>query len=139
MPVLGERIKQLRVSREWTQGELADRIGTTKHVISTWERGKANPNPEQIIALANTLEVSADYLLGLTNYPQPHLRDPFGQLPISPTNVYTFVNKMGWDLLKLINSGIPLTIDNEEINTSDKEMIVTIIEAALKRKRTQEI
>lgn len=135
MSVLGERIKQMRVSREWTQEELANRIGTTKHVISNWERGKANPDPEQIIALANTLEVSADYLLGLTNYPQPHFRDPFGQLSITPTIDYSFVKKMGWDLPKLINSGIPLTIDNDEISSGDKEMIITIIQAAFKRKR----
>lgn len=135
MSFLGERIKQTRTLREWTQEELAKKIGTTKHVISNWERGKANPDPEQIIALANALEVSTDFLLGLSDYPQPHFRDPFGQLSITPTIDYSFVKKMGWDLPKLINSGIPLTFENDEISSSDKEMIITIIEAALKRSK----
>lgn len=133
MLLLGERIKSTRTSREWTQEELARKIRTTKHVISNWERGKANPDPEQIIALANTFGVSADYLLGLSNFPEPHFRDPFGQLSISPQVDYSFVKGMAWDLVKLINSGITLTVDSEEISPNDKKMFTTIIEVTFKR------
>ncbi len=133
MLVLGERIRNTRTSREWTQEELAKKIRTTKHVISNWERGKANPDPSQIIALANAFEVSADYLLGLSSFPEPHFRDPFGQLSIMPAIDYSFVKGMAWDLPRLINSGITLTVDSNEISPNDKRMITTIIEVTVSR------
>lgn len=133
MLVIGERIKSTRTSKEWTQEQLAQKIGATKHVISNWERGKANPDPKQIIALATAFEVSADYLLGLSNFPEPHIRDPLGQLTIYPEIDYSFVKGMGWDLVKLIDSGIPLLVDSEEISPNDKKMLTTIIEVTLKR------
>src|SRR5689334_2234156 len=117
---LGERIKTTRISKGWTQEELAKKIRTTKYVISSWERGKANPDPLQIIAMANSFEVSADYLLGLTNFPEPHFRDPFGQISIMPAIDYSFVKGTAWDLLKLINSGITLTVAGNEISSKDK-------------------
>lgn len=133
MLILGERIKTSRISRGWTQEELAGKIGTTKHVISNWERNKGNPDPEQITTLANTFEVSADYLLGLSNFSEPHFRDPFGQITLMPTIDYSFVKGSTWDLLKLLHSGIPLTVDVNEIASKDKELIATIIEAILTR------
>ena len=133
MLILGERIKTSRISRGWTQEELAGKIGTTKHVISNWERNKGNPDPEQITTLANTFEVSADYLLGLSNFSELHFRDPFGQITLMPTIDYSFVKGSTWDLLKLLRSGIPLTIDVNEIASKDKELIATIIEAILTR------
>ncbi|MEK5490735.1 helix-turn-helix transcriptional regulator [Paenibacillus sp. FSL R7-0297] len=138
MLVLGERIKNMRNSKEWTQEELANKIGTTKHVISNWERSKANPDPRQIIGLANTFEVSSDYLLGLTNFPEPHFRDPFGQLSIFPQIDYAFVKGTSWDLPKLINSGIPLFVENKEISYKDKQMLNSVIEVIMKRMKEVE-
>ncbi|MNI86456.1 hypothetical protein D3C73_1435530 [compost metagenome] len=40
---------------------------------------------------------------------------------------------MTWDLTKLINSGIILTVDNHEICPNDKKMLTTIIGATFKR------
>lgn len=133
MLILGERIKTSRISRGWTQEELAKKINTTKHVISNWERNKGNPDPNQITELANTFEISADYLLGLSNFPEPHFRDPFGQISLIPTIDYSFINESTWDLLKLLRSGISLTVDVNEIAPKDKELISTVIEAILTR------
>lgn len=133
MSVLGDRIKQTRISKEWTQEELSKKIGTSKNVISNWERGRANPDPKQIIAIANAFEVSSDYLLGLSNYQEPHFRDPFGQITTVPTIDYSFINETTWDLPKLINSGIVLTVGDFQISANDKLMLTTIIEAAIKR------
>lgn len=135
MLILGVRIKTSRTTKDWTQEELALKIGTTKHVISNWERGKANPDPAQIIALATTFEVSADYLLGLSAYPDPHFSDPFGQLNFFPTIDYSFIQGMSWDLLKLMNSGVMLTINNDEISSSDKKALSLLIQIAFGRFR----
>lgn len=133
MLILGDRIKQTRISRAWTQEDLANKIPTSKFVISNWERGKANPDPTQIVALSNALEVSSDYLLGLSNFPEPHFRDPFGQLSIFPQIDYAFVKGTSWELSKLINSGISLVVENKEVSYKDKQLLTTVIETIMRR------
>src|SRR5579875_2850778 len=42
----GKRLlMQARLSRGWTQQQLADLIGTTPQTVSRWERGIATPGP----------------------------------------------------------------------------------------------
>ncbi|AQT84735.1 helix-turn-helix family protein [Paenibacillus larvae subsp. larvae] len=133
MSELGERIKDLRIKLEWTQDFLAQKIGTSKHVISNWERGVANPDHKQIVLLCNSLNVSADYLLGLTDIVVPYYKDSFGQLYLFPQVNYTFIKESSWDLLKLIDSGIVLTVDNEELTSKDKRLLGEIISSIFKR------
>ena len=40
---LGERLKNARESRGWTQDQLADRINVTRYTISNWERDICEP------------------------------------------------------------------------------------------------
>lgn len=133
MLVLGERIKSTRISRKWTQEQLAKKVHATKQVISNWERGKANPDPKQIIALANAFDVSSDYLLGLSNLPRPDFRDLLDQLSVIPAVDNTVAKGMPLDLIKLLNLGIKLTIDGIEITPKDMNLISTIIELTVKR------
>ncbi len=41
-------------------------MGVTQVSISNWERGFKEPNFQTLIDLANLFDVSADYMLGLT-------------------------------------------------------------------------
>lgn len=41
LSVIGRRIRRLRMVREWTQGELAVKVGVEQPVVSKWERGKS--------------------------------------------------------------------------------------------------
>ena len=43
MHSLGERLKNARESRGWTQDQLADRINVTRYTISNWERNVSEP------------------------------------------------------------------------------------------------
>lgn len=133
MSQLGERIKEQRIKQKWTQDVLAQKIGTSKHVISNWERGVANPDYKQIVLLCNTLSVSADYLLGITEFPDPYYKDPFGQLLLLPHVDYSFVKKNAWDLLKLINSGIVLSVNNEKLTSKDKLLLHEVISSIVSR------
>ena len=40
---LGERLRNARESRGWTQDQLADRINVTRYTISNWERDVCEP------------------------------------------------------------------------------------------------
>jgi len=63
MSSISTTIKFLRKSNNWVQEYVANEIGTSKHVISNWERGVANPDLDQLLKLANLFDVSTDYLL----------------------------------------------------------------------------
>ena len=67
--VLGQRLTSARLAKQWTKQALADQIGVSDVVIGYFERGRRWPSVPTLIALAEVLEVSADYLLGLTNEP----------------------------------------------------------------------
>ncbi|MGG3867098.1 helix-turn-helix domain-containing protein [Brevibacillus laterosporus] len=63
MPLIGQRIKELRKKKKWTQQELATRVNVSPQVISNWEISYTNPNHDDIYRLSESLEVSADYIL----------------------------------------------------------------------------
>ncbi|HEU5374964.1 MAG TPA: helix-turn-helix domain-containing protein [Ktedonobacteraceae bacterium] len=44
-PLPNERLKQERLSRGWTQTDVAGFIGTDGYTVNRWERGKARPRP----------------------------------------------------------------------------------------------
>ena len=62
---LGQKVRRLRESRDWSQAELARRAGVTKSAISTYELGTRTPSADVVCAFAKVFGVSADYLLGL--------------------------------------------------------------------------
>ena len=65
---LGERIKIARIRHRLKQAQLAERIGISVNSLSQIESGEtANPRMDTLIALANALQVSMDYLAGRTD------------------------------------------------------------------------
>ena len=63
---LGMRIGQLRVKKGETQQELAIAIGVEKDTINRWESAKRGIKAQDIAKLAQHFNVSADYLLGIS-------------------------------------------------------------------------
>lgn len=63
--MLNQRIREMRQAQGMSQVELAGRLGVTKQSISNWENDNIQPSIEMLVKLAQTLSVSADYLLGL--------------------------------------------------------------------------
>ncbi len=47
-----------------TQAQLAAALGVTQRVITYWEREPVALKPEQLAALADALDTSADFLIG---------------------------------------------------------------------------
>jgi transcriptional regulator with XRE-family HTH domain len=65
---MGEKILVIRRRREMTQRELAKMAGLSTNTISRLEQGDLKDLGGQAIAkVARALEVSADFLLGLTD------------------------------------------------------------------------
>lgn len=47
-----------------TQAELADRLGISRVTLTNWEIGRANPDHETLVRIADLFGVTTDYLLG---------------------------------------------------------------------------
>ena len=62
----GSRLKTLREERCISQGRFADALGITRQSMSNYENGKHSPDIIAIKKIAEHLECSTDYLLGLT-------------------------------------------------------------------------
>lgn len=59
-----ERLKLLRDQQNISQDALGKQIGVSRYAVYTYEKGKAYPNVEGLMALADYFNVSVDYLLG---------------------------------------------------------------------------
>ena len=62
---LGERIKECRERVGLSQSELARRLGLNRVNVSSWESGAYKPALENLAALAEHLQTTADHLLGV--------------------------------------------------------------------------
>ncbi len=67
MKNFGEKIKEFRISLGLTQKELAQKIGQTQSTIFYWEKNINEPSISSLKKLCEVFDVSADYLLGLTD------------------------------------------------------------------------
>ncbi len=65
---LPERLNELLRDRNISQRKLAKAIEVTSATVSAWCRGIKQPTADNILALSKFFGVSADYLLGLTDY-----------------------------------------------------------------------
>jgi transcriptional regulator with XRE-family HTH domain len=74
--LLGERIRELRKERGWSQGELGTSIGADAQQVSRYENGRITPSAEVIVKIAETFDVSLDYLLVESSARRPlHVAD----------------------------------------------------------------
>ena len=62
---IGQRLREARISKGWTQRELADRANTYHSNVSHWESGRYDIYAWALARLAIPLGVSTDWLLGL--------------------------------------------------------------------------
>lgn len=62
--MFGDKLKELRISKNLSQDELGEILGVRKSSISNWETNKATPTYEILTKLAEYFNVTTDYLLG---------------------------------------------------------------------------
>jgi transcriptional regulator with XRE-family HTH domain len=67
--VFAKRLKELRNNNKFSQAMLAEKLGFSQQAVAKWEAGESTPNPETLSKISELFGVSADYLLGLSDYP----------------------------------------------------------------------
>lgn len=68
---IGSRIRKVRKERKLSQLQLAQLAGTHQSNLSGWETGSRDIFGWSLARLALALHVSTDYLLGLSDDPDP--------------------------------------------------------------------
>lgn len=63
---LGERLREIRNSKNLTQAKLANMIHSSAVNISKYERGITEPSVETLRLLTIALDTTADYLIGVS-------------------------------------------------------------------------
>ncbi len=100
---MADRIKERRLQMDYTQEELAQKLGLQKSAIAKYENGRVENIKRSVIAeMANVLECSPSYLMGWDNS--------------APSRKGVVINVLG-----RVAAGIPLEaiediIDTEEIS-----------------------
>lgn len=59
-----ERLKNLRKQAGLTQVDVAGELGISQQAYASWERGVKRPTQENLVKIAQILNVSVDYLVG---------------------------------------------------------------------------
>lgn len=67
-----QRIKEIRIAHEYSQRDLADKIGVSSSTVAMWETGKRVPRPQALEQLSELFNVSPMYILGESDDPDPH-------------------------------------------------------------------
>ncbi len=60
---IGERIYELRKSKELSQEDLAERLGVSRQSVSKWETGAVVPDTENALKMSKIFGVTTDFLL----------------------------------------------------------------------------
>ncbi len=107
---LGQRLKQLRKQRKWTQKELADKLGIRFGQLNKYECGLNAPPLEKLLLLADLLHTSVDYLL---------TGDSYEQRPLHNTRLLERFKAL------------------EDFETEDQEAVIKLLDAMIVKQRVE--
>ena len=63
---MGKKLRGLRIAANLSQAQIAERLGVTKALISSYENGLRQPSYENLLKLSRLFKVTTDWLLGNT-------------------------------------------------------------------------
>jgi len=67
--MIADRVRTLRQKNNWSQTDLAGKLGITRSSVNAWELGISTPSTSIIIQLSNIFHVPSDYILEISNNP----------------------------------------------------------------------
>lgn len=97
------RIIDLREKRDWSQTKLASELGISKSTMSKIENGSRKLSTEELDKLSDIFNVTADYLLGRSDYPLNHHKN------------------IQYDLELLLSSEAKLTYSDEYVISEEEK------------------
>lgn len=98
-----ERFKKLLIDRHISQGEFAKILNLSRGTICMYCSGRHNPPFEVLADIANELNVTTDYLLGITDYENA---EHFNKEILN--SIDTAIDAMKFSASKLVPIGVML-------------------------------
>lgn len=68
--MFGKRLRAARIARKYTQQSMADILTISLNSYQKYEQGERNPSFDILVKIADTLNVSIDWLLGRDDFLQ---------------------------------------------------------------------
>ncbi len=100
---LGNKVKQLRQEKGWSQDELAFHASIDGRQISRYENDKVTPSVDVVIKLAKAFDVSVDHLL-IDDAPKRPLHEPFSKLTEKIMHLENMSEEDETSLLHVLNA-----------------------------------
>ncbi|MBM9560625.1 helix-turn-helix domain-containing protein [Limosilactobacillus fermentum] len=75
---LADKIRQLRIEKDWSQERLAEEMHVSRQAVSKWESEGAEPELSKLQKLADLFGVTTDYLLRDENDERVAPEQPLG-------------------------------------------------------------
>lgn len=94
---IGERIKDARIKKGITQQQLAAYIDVAKSTIAGYETNQHRPDLSKIGTIAQTLDVSSDYLIGAN-----HLSQSLSPVALDLARQYDTLDERGQEFIRLV-------------------------------------
>lgn len=107
-PFHGDRLKTLRTERGWSQADLAEKIGSDARQVSRYENGRVAPSLDVLAKIADTLDISLDYLV-IDTAPRRPLHAPENALADQLADFATLDPDDQTALLKILDALITKT------------------------------
>lgn len=117
---------RLREERNWSQAELARRIGMNNTALNKAEKGTRKLSSAELDAIANAFDVTTDYLLGRTTTPQFTRKDERDVQKILTDVTEGLSNNSSLAYMK--NGG-------EEIDEEDAELLRASLENVIRQSK----
>jgi transcriptional regulator with XRE-family HTH domain len=113
MGIILERLTEHRQKRQLTKRELAKLCGFNEMQIHRYENGISDPSTSSLAMMAKVLDVSTDYLLGLSDNPQRVYEE--GKLNDTEAYIVTTYRRAGWTgLIHLIGEQVEKLLPKPE-------------------------
>lgn len=106
---LNERIRQVRIINKLTAKEFGDIFSISLSSVSLYESGRRTPSIDLIIKISNHFNISADYLLGITDI-------PFSKPPKNKLNKYDIAENIE-NVVKQIENGEELFFNGKYVDS----------------------
>lgn len=92
--ILGQRIKEKREKRQWTQDYLAETLNVSRQAISKWEVGSTYPDIDRLVQISNLFDITLDSLIKGDDSLKKSI--VITKNAKAQTNVWEFMHSTGW-------------------------------------------
>lgn len=114
---IGQKIKDYRLSKNWTQEQLAQKIGMGKSAIANYEKGFRSPKKATMFSLATVFDISIDDL-----FPRPSKPSP-----LSSVTTHTPIDKLTEQILETVG----------ELSPNGKKSVLSYASELLEREQDE--